>query len=565
MAVLKHTVLVLLYKQEYGGNNFYEFRYIINNSNGTYNFTWSKDYYWYTTIQDFVQGNSVPQITVTTSYIAVDRNNYLDTLLQQNEKYVPGGDAIVVYDRFDTKYYLIKKVDPDESEEVRPFEINLQEKDVSITTNTTTTVEPDTGYQGLSEVVVTTNVTPELQNKTVSYTTNGTRTITPDSGYDGLSSVSCEVSVQENLQTKSFRYLTNGTRQIRPDSGYTGLSGVDVEVDVSPNLQNKQVWITNNGTSNYTPDSGYDGIGNIQVNVDVPTSGSTNYTLAHLNNNYTSNGTFTVDAPSGFDGFYSGGTITVNVPTSSGTTVNLESNKTVSQNDYINTHSNVIVTPSTGYDGLEQVTVEPIILDTGSYNTINSNGVTTIYPSTGSRGFLGSIAVDVNVPTPTVSVPECNYIAYGSPSNESGILNNGFSIVPQPFGSDESTEWWDNKYSLNGVSYKSLFIQPNHSIFAMQFYSQVEGQYKVCISVFANNESSTVEIRIPRLYDALQIRVKNFDTLIRYWGLSGDQYTNSEHMRISSCGYFNESALYYKPNTVIIWRNMLKFNTNYNN
>lgn len=49
---------------------------------------------------------------------------------------------------------------------------NLQTKSVNITQNGTTTVTPDSGYNGLDEVAITTNVTSEYNTKTVSNNTS---------------------------------------------------------------------------------------------------------------------------------------------------------------------------------------------------------------------------------------------------------------------------------------------------------------------------------------------------------------------------------------------------------
>ena len=73
--------------------------------------------------------------------------------------------------------------------------LNAQSKSETITTNTTTTFTPDTGYNALSSIEITTNVQPTLQSKSETITTNTTTTISPDDGYDGLSSVSVTTNV----------------------------------------------------------------------------------------------------------------------------------------------------------------------------------------------------------------------------------------------------------------------------------------------------------------------------------------------------------------------------------
>lgn len=75
-------------------------------------------------------------------------------------------------------------------------EVNLQNnKQVTITSNTMTEVTPDTGYDAVKKVQVTTNVQPNLESKSVTITENGTTTVTPTTGKDGLSSVSVITNV----------------------------------------------------------------------------------------------------------------------------------------------------------------------------------------------------------------------------------------------------------------------------------------------------------------------------------------------------------------------------------
>ena len=109
----------------------------------------------------------------------------------------------------------------------------LQAKEVEITENGTTNISADTGYDGLSEVEVTTDVEPTLQNKSVTINNNTTTSISADSNYDGLDTVSVTTNVQPDLESKSVTITENTTTTITPTSGKDGLSSVSVTTNVS--------------------------------------------------------------------------------------------------------------------------------------------------------------------------------------------------------------------------------------------------------------------------------------------------------------------------------------------
>lgn len=149
---------------------------------------------------------------------------------------------------------------------------NLEEKEVTITTNTVTTIEPSAGYDGLSSVEVTTNVSggsANLESKEVTISSNTVTTIEPSEGYDGLSSVEVTTNVEPNLESKEVSITSNGTTTVSPTSGYDGLSSVEITTTVTPNNESKSVTITSNGTTTVTPTTGYDGLSSVEITTNV--------------------------------------------------------------------------------------------------------------------------------------------------------------------------------------------------------------------------------------------------------------------------------------------------------
>ncbi len=92
---------------------------------------------------------------------------------------------------------------------------NLQNKSVTINENGTQNVSADAGFDGLSNVGITTNVQPDLETKSVTITENTTTTITPTSGKDGLSSVEVITNVPQGITPTGITNITeNGTYDV---------------------------------------------------------------------------------------------------------------------------------------------------------------------------------------------------------------------------------------------------------------------------------------------------------------------------------------------------------------
>ena len=104
-------------------------------------------------------------------------------------------------------------------------------KTVNITANGTKTILPDANYDAVEQVVVNTNVQPRLQEKTVDVLLTETSTnIQPDSGFDGMSSVTVNHSPVES--NTAYTATSNGSYTIHPSEGFDATTSVNLTVNV---------------------------------------------------------------------------------------------------------------------------------------------------------------------------------------------------------------------------------------------------------------------------------------------------------------------------------------------
>ena len=197
--------------------------------------------------------------------------------------------------------------------------------DVEYKENGQYSINPPSGYDGLSKVNVTVDVEKgdcNLTTSTVTITGDGEHTITPPEGYDGFSEVvvnvenDCEDAYENGVADQkakltSATFTENGTYN-REDGWNTvqvnvdtvtpynegvedgkdaqkalmtnltavsngtynredGYNEVIVNVPSDVNNQNKQITYTQNGTQQIIADNGYSGLGQVDITVDVDT------------------------------------------------------------------------------------------------------------------------------------------------------------------------------------------------------------------------------------------------------------------------------------------------------
>lgn len=278
---------------------------------------------------------------------------------------------------------------------VRTGDEKLQSKSVSITKNGNVAITPDTGYLGLEQVNISTNVIPNLENIIRTYTKNGKYIVEKSSGFDGIGQATINIDIPKEeikLQTKEATYDTNGSFTLNTDEGYDGISSVNITVNVPEKeikLQSKTVTITKNSEYLYTYDKDYDGLKDMMVKVNVPEK-----KFILQNKEITENGTVTAD--SSYDGL---GTVTVNVPIP-------EYHSQTKEVSY-ETNGSFTLKPDKNYDGISQanITVNVPIPEYQSEQktvTYSANGDYTLKPSEGKDG-ISQANITVNVPIPTFS------------------------------------------------------------------------------------------------------------------------------------------------------------------
>lgn len=218
---------------------------------------------------------------------------------------------------------------------------------------------------------------PALQEKTVT-PTKSVQNITPDTNYDGLSKVTVNAIPAEYITPAgTLRITTNGTKDV------TQYANVNVNVSApEPTLQEKTV-APGKTDQEILPDEGYDGLNKVTVqSVTLDDLSGTDGTEQMLN--------------PGTGKIVKGGM--AELYRIQARALNLDS-KTVTP-----TTSQQTVTPSSGKDGLSQVTVNAIETETKEVTPGTSEQIIT--PTTGkylTSVTVGAIQTETKSATPTKS------------------------------------------------------------------------------------------------------------------------------------------------------------------
>ena len=257
-----------------------------------------------------------------------------------------------------------------------------EKKTVTITRNGITNVVPGSGFTGLSECNIITEVPTQLNNQKVNveYTDNGTYKIHPDINHTGIEEVTVQVSTPlPTLQTLTVDCSTNA-QIIVPDSSFYGLS----RVNINPiNGQSKTVTSTN-VVQTVRPDEGFDALSYVTV---APINGQEKRVSATNQEQ-----TITADLP-----YYALGSVIVNpidgqtkvvTPSTQEQTITPDLPYYALGNVIVNaapteaktvksSETQQVVTPSGNNVGLSSVTVNPYILDDKTVDSSTNSQIIT--------------------------------------------------------------------------------------------------------------------------------------------------------------------------------------------
>ena len=354
-------------------------------------------------------------------------------------------------------YIIHKKIDG----ETQVY--GLTSLDVEYTENGQYSVNPPSGYDGLSSVNVTVDVDKDcnLTTSTVTITGDGEHTIAPPEGYDGFTEVivnvenGCDDRYDEGVADQKAK-LTSAT--FTQNGSYTredGWNAVEVDVDtVTPYNNGKQDGIdeqkakltsgtfTQNGT--YTREDGYN-----EVVIDVDTVTPYNEGVADQKAKLTditivSNGRYTRE--DGYDD------ITVNVPSN----VNNQ-NKQVT---YTQNGTQTVIADN-GYSGLGQVAVTVNVDTQTPYNNGKQDGIDE------QKAKIDSITITQNG-------------TYSDPDGYSPVIVNVDTVTPYNNGFNDGVN--DQKSKLTTGTFTSNGT-----------YTRADGYDEVVVNVPSgvNNQNKT--------------------------------------------------------------------------
>lgn len=192
-----------------------------------------------------------------------------------------------------------------------------------------------------------------LDRKTVSITKNGTVKVVPGSGYNGISecNIITNVPTQINNQGKEITCQANGNYTVVPDINHTGLDNVKVKVRVPDPLYQTKTVSSTNQTQTVGPDEGFDAINNIIV---APINGQ-NKVVSPT----TQSQTVIADLP-----YYALSSVIVQAAPTEARTIK-------------SSNSQQVVTPSGNNVGLSSVTVDPYILDDKTVDSSTNSQIIT--------------------------------------------------------------------------------------------------------------------------------------------------------------------------------------------